>query len=239
MPGHPDRAVGCAGGAGAVRAEAGPVPPQADPDEGRRPGRPRPTSSRRSAASRWSTRRPRGSWPCSPTSSRRCAARTAPTERFDPRKAGVAEIGNPKKGQEVRERTSHEQGRGLRGRLVGDGVLDRARRRRQRRHHLGAARGGRRGDQRRAGERGVPPRHRAPAFGLGHPRRREGRARRRHRRTRDAVADPARQPHRLGAAPRRRRGARLVDEGRRARHPQPDERGDRRRSPAPVRIGSR
>ena len=41
--GDPDRAVGRAGGAGAVREEAGPVPAQADHDEGRRPGRPRPT----------------------------------------------------------------------------------------------------------------------------------------------------------------------------------------------------
>ena len=122
---------------------------------------------------------------------------TAPAERFNPRTAGVSEFGNPNEGGR-RGTSAHEQGRGVRCRVVGNGVLDRARRRRQRRDDVGPPRGGRRGDQRPARERGVPPRRRAAARGLGHPRRREGGRRRRHRHLRDALADASARTSRTG-----------------------------------------
>ena len=120
------------------------------------------------------------------------------------------------------------QGRGLRLRVVGHRVLDRGRRRRERRHDVGASRGGRHRDQRHARELGVPAGHRAAAVDHRDPRRREGRARRRHRHPRDPVADAARQPRGVGAAHRAERGDGLADEGCRARHAEADERGHRR-----------
>ena len=52
--------------------------------------------------------------------------------------------------------------------------------------------------------------------------------RRRHRRARRALADPARQPHRVGVGAAAVGGRRLAHEGRRARHDQADVRGHRR-----------
>ena len=99
---------------------------------------------------------------------------TPPPERFDPRRAGVSEIGDPVLHAAERgldERTSvtsaerHERGererprRRPRRRLVGDRVLGGARRRRQRRHHLGPPRGRGRGHQPAARELRLPARH--------------------------------------------------------------------------------
>ena len=65
-----------------------------------------------------------------------------PAERFDPRKAGVRPHRQPEEAAEAWKGCAMTQGRGVRCRVVGDGVLDRAGRRRQRRHHLGSPRGG-------------------------------------------------------------------------------------------------
>ena len=78
-----------------------------------------------------------------------------PAVRFDSRRAGVHEIGNPnvdparRRHHGKRTGRADEQGCGLRCGVVGYGVLHRARGRRQRRHDLGAARGRVRHDRQR------------------------------------------------------------------------------------------
>ncbi len=77
-----------------------------------------------------------------------------PETRFDPRAAGVREIGNPEResrqdvGRGTGRAGTNEQGRCLRCRLVGYGVLHRAGRRGERRHDLGPPGGRVRHDQR-------------------------------------------------------------------------------------------
>ena len=89
---------------------------------------------------------------------------TAPAERFDPRRAGVQQIGNPRKQRsDDGKGTPDGQGRGVRGRIVGHGVLDRAGRRRRRGDDLGAPRGGLRRHHRPAREHRLPPRRPAAA----------------------------------------------------------------------------
>ena len=85
-----------------------------------------------------------------------------------------SQIGNPQ-ARTGTEQDQHEQGRGVRRRVLGHGVLDRARRRRQRRDHLGAPRGG----LRRRSTTGTRTPTTCPASScrrrLGDPRPREGR----------------------------------------------------------------
>ena len=158
--------------------------------------------------------------------SRSCAARPRRRAVQPPhrRRPGVRQ---PQRGRTEGKRM-HEQGRGVRCRLVGNGVLHRARRRRQRRHDLGPSRGGRRGDQRATA--------RTPSTSPGSSsRRRSGPpTTSRSRRPAPTSSSSRRPPRRFRTnlddwAPylRRRRGAGVADEGRRARHPRPDERGDR------------
>ena len=115
----------------------------------------------------------RGSWPRSPRWSRTCAARRRPPSASTRDAPGVREIGNPNK---KRREAGMSEGRGLRRRLVGHGVLDRAGRRRQRRDDLGPPRGG----LRRRSTSGARTPTTCPASScrrtvVGHPRPRGGR----------------------------------------------------------------
>ena len=140
LPGDPGRPVGRARAAGAVREEAGPVPAQEDRREGRRPGRPRRPARTRAATPAV----------ISEATDRIMAAITALVEEH-PRRAGARRAVRPAASGRQRDRQpeqeaaggTNEQGRGVRRRLVGHGVLDGARRRRQRRDHVGPPRGGR------------------------------------------------------------------------------------------------
>ena len=229
LPGHPDRAVGCAGGAGAVREEAGPLPAQDDHHEGRRPRR--PERPRGPGAHRRRGRRPRptGSWPPSPRSSRRSGAR-----RRRPSGSTRAPQASPRSATPTRRRQQQLSaslgkvavfGAGSWGTafsiVLADGGNDVTMW--ARREEVAAA------INETARERRLPARHRAAAVHLGHPRRREGRARRGHRDPRDPFADASAATSRSGRehVPSGR-GDGLADEGRRARHPQADERGHRR-----------
>ena len=240
LPGHPDRAVGCAGGAGAVREEAGPVPAQDDHHEGRRPRRPQRPRGPGAHHRRWSPPRPTGSWPRSPRSSPSSVARRRPpsastrappvsprsaTPTRSPREEGVlvsASLGK------VAVYGAGSWGTAFSIVLAdgGNDVTVWARR-----EEVADA------INELAREPRLPARHRAAAVRVRDPRRREGRARRRHRDPRDAVADAARQPRGVGAAHRAGRGDGLADEGRRARHPQADERGHRRGHRRRARAG--
>ena len=92
-----------------------------------------PAADRRGAAAR----RPTGSWPRSPRWSRSSAASRRPPSGSTRARPGVTRDRQPARKTTPGEGDAHEQGRGLRRRLVGHGVLDRARRRRQRRHVCG------------------------------------------------------------------------------------------------------
>ena len=147
---------------------------------------------------------------------------TPPAERFDPRKAGRATDRQPEQeGAPVSSPLSHaRQGRGVQRRVVGHGVLARARRRRQRRHAVGAPRGGRAARSPRSAR--TPTTCRASSC-----RPRSARPTTSEEALAgadivvlaDAVADAAREPHRRGRRTSSEDAVhRLADEGRRARH---------------------
>ena len=158
---------------------------------------------------------------------RRCS-RTSAARRRRPSastrgSAGVQLDRQPPRASRRKKRPQEEadeQGRGVRCRVVGHGVLARAGRRRPRGHALGAPRGPVRRDQRRRTR--TPTTSPASSCPTASARRttparppRERRA----RRARGAVADAARQPRGLGRGAAVRRRAAVADEGRRARHP--------------------
>ena len=161
LSGDPDRPVGRAGPAPAVR-QAGPVPAQDDQGQGRRPGRPRrpagrPAHQRRAAGGDRTDhgRDHRAWWRTSAGSRRRPSGSTRARPGCD--RPATRTVG--RSASEARD----EQGGGVRRGVVGHRVLDDPGRRRQRRHDLGPARGRVRHDQRQAREHRLPARHRAAA----------------------------------------------------------------------------
>ena len=195
LPGDPGRPVGRPAAAAAVLREAAAGAASADPHEGGRPRRPQrpadPGAERRDHQRRHRPDHGGGG------GARRRPARGDRTEPScsTTKTAGVREIGNRARGGRP-----DEPDRGLRGRVLGHRVLDRARRRRQRRHHLGSARGGLRGDHRDAREPRLPARHQAARNGHRHPRPGCGRRRCRRDHLRRTVPVVPREPHRVGAA---------------------------------------
>ena len=203
LPGHPGRPVGRPRAAAAVHQAAAAGAAQARRDEGRRPGRPgRPDRDRRAAphaqiinaGDRPDHGRDRRA--------RRGAARRAGAGRaVRPAPGRRAQIGNPRKQRsDDGKGTSDEQGRGVRGRLVGHGVLDRAGRRRQRGDDVGSARGGLRRHHRAATRTPTtcPTSSCPPTITATHDPA-QARRRRRGGRLRRPVAVVPRQPRRVGA----------------------------------------
>ncbi len=165
----------------------------------------------------------------------------APAERFDPRTAGVGQIGNPNARRTAGQETSMSKvavfGAGSWGTAFSVVLADAGNDVTLwgRREELCATINEKRENT------DYLPGVELPDAGQRHARPGADAGRRRVRRPRGAVADAAREPHRVGRAHPERRAAGLADEGRRARLAQADERGDRgghRRRPRADRRAS-
>ena len=249
VPGDPVRAVGTAGDPRAVRPPAAPVSPQADADQ-RRQHR----STCRTCRARRMTPdgAARGDRPDHGSDHRRCSRTSAARRRrsYATTRAshGVADIGNP---NDPRNKTvaspptpksegdAREQGRRLRLRLVGDGLLAWCSPTPATTSSCGrAARSSaRRSTTSTRTSTTCPGVELSPAIRATHDPE-EALADASSRRTRGSVAVVARQPRALGRAHPRRCRADEPDEGRRGRHRQADERGHRGGRPASATTGS-
>ena len=201
-PVDPRRPVGSAGDARALLQEAAPAPAHDHADARR---------VRRSTSATCTTSRStgdvaaRGDRPHRRRRSR-ASSRASAARRRRPSGSTRASTGcpRPRATSTAARGRAHDQGRGLRDGQLGHGVCRGAGRRGHDRDACGA-------DARRSSTRSTPAATRTTCPGSalprghpGHGRPGRGRGRRRHRRPRRAVADPARQPRRRGSRTCRR-----------------------------------
>ena len=134
--------------------------PQDDPRERRAARRPRRPPGAAAHPRGAAARRPTGSWTTSRALLEEIRGEQAPARAVRPAHGRRAPDRQPARARSPtpEQETAHEQGGGVRRRLVGYGVLRRARRRRQRRDVVGTPRGALRDDQREAREHRLPAR---------------------------------------------------------------------------------